>query len=486
MPSEKDTDQDYKSSPSRSDAVTPPNAVGSIRTFLSSPGAKFILLGVIIFTLLIPTLMVWALVEERSHRAETVARDIAQGWGGTQLINGPYLVVPYTRLEKMPITNNNNNRAAQERLVTRHAIFSPDKLKMGGNIDVEERKKSIYKTQLYHFKNNLKGSFADFDMNKIREAGGTPKPDKAFLVIGVSDTTGFRSDILLKVDGKNEGQFLPGLNSIGSNSHVSANYNQSRSGGSGIHIPIKSDKLATGFEFEISMALNGSRNIAFVPAGKTTQLDIQSNWPHPGFSGKFLPEEREINADGFSATWTIPNLARGISEVQLASQLPQAGTSIGVNFVEPLSFYQVTSRSLKYAIGFFSLVFLAVFILELYGKSGLHWIQYILTGLAMIIFYVLLLALAEQVGFLLAYGIAAVATTILIAWYVGDALGNKNGSAIVGGVLATTYLVMYMILNEETYALLAGSLIAFIAIAATMYATRNIDWTGQSRVSEAQ
>jgi inner membrane protein len=104
----------------------------------------------------------------------------------------------------------------------------------------------------------------------------------------------------------------------------------------------------------------------------------------------------------------------------------------------------------------------------------------------MIIFYVLLLALAEQVGFLIAYGIAALATTILIAWYVGDALGNKNGSAIVGGVLATTYLVMYMILNEETYALLAGSMIAFIAIAATMFATRNIDWAGQSRGVETQ
>lgn len=484
MPSGQETDKPFTPTAGSNNDIKRPSKMGSIQTFFTSPGAKFILLGVIIFALLIPTLMVWALVEERSQRAETVAREIAQGWGGTQIINGPYLVMPYTRMEETEIRNN-NRMEIQERLVTSHAIFSPDKLEMGGNIDVEERKKSIYKTQLYHFKNNLKGSFADFDMNKIHEAGGTPKPANAFLVIGISDTTGFRSDIILKVDGKSEGQFLPGLNSLGNTSYATGKYNQPRAGG-GIHIPISSDKLAEGFDFEISMALNGSRNIAFVPAGKTTQLDIQSNWPHPGFSGKFLPEEREITAEGFSATWTIPNLARGISEVQLASHLPQAGTSIGVNFFEPLSFYQVTSRSLKYAIGFFSLVFLAVFILELYGKSSLHWIQYILTGLAMIIFYVLLLALAEQVGFLIAYGIAAVATTILIAWYVGDALGNKNGSVIVGGVLATTYLVMYMILNEETYALLAGSMIAFIAIAATMFATRNIDWTGQSRLADAQ
>lgn len=484
MPPEKETVKSQAPSSIRSNDSRSPKTMGAIHIFFSSPGAKFILLGAIIFALLIPTLMVWALVEERSQRAETVAREIAQGWGGAQIINGPYLVMPYTQIEKVPLSSN-NSRLTEDRIVTRHAVFSPDKLKMGGNIEVEERKKSIYKTQLYHFKNNLTGSFADFDMSKIREAGGKPKPENAFLVIGVSDTTGFRSDIQLKIDGQNQGQFLPGLNNIGNASYAKAQYTQARAG-SGIHIPIKSDKLAAGFQFEIAMALNGSRNIAFVPAGKTTQLDIKSNWPHPGFSGKFLPEERDITAEGFSATWTIPNLARGISEVQLSSQLPQVGTSIGVNFVEPLSFYQVTSRSLKYAIGFFSLVFLAVFILELYGKSSLHWIQYILTGLAMIIFYVLLLALAEQVGFLIAYGIAAVATTLLIAWYIGDALGNKNGSAIVGGVLATTYLVMYMILNEETYALLAGSLIAFIAIAATMYATRNIDWTGQSKSVEAK
>lgn len=460
------------------------SASRNVRSFMSSPGAKFILLGVIMFALLIPTFIVWALVEERSQRAETVASEIAQGWGSQQLINGPYLVVPYTRIEKAPLAKNNNTQT-QERLVTKYAIFSPDKLEMGGNIKVEERKKSIYKTQLYHFKNNLKGSFADFDMSKIRERGGEPKPENAFLVVGVSDTSGFRSDIFLNVDGKNMGQFLPGLNNIGNAPHVMTKYNLSRSG-NGIHIPITSDKIATGFEFEISMALNGSRNLAFVPAGKTTQLDIKSNWPHPGFSGKFIPEKRDISADGFSAKWTIPNLARGISEVQLSPQLPQANTAIGVNFVEPLSFYQKTSRSLKYAVGFLSLVFLSVFILELYGKNSLHWIQYILTGLAMIVFYVLLLALAEQVGFLIAYAVAALATTILIAWYIGDALGNKNGSMIVGGVLAITYLVLYMILNEDTYALLTGSLIAFLAIAATMFATRNIDWTGQSRRLEMQ
>jgi len=464
--------------------ISPASAIGALSNFLSSPSAKFILLGAIIFVLLIPTLMVWALVEERSQRADVVAREISQGWGSTQLVNGPYLVIPYTRLEKISQTNNNGE--SQTRLVTRHAIISPEDLAINGNIAVEERKKSIYKTQLYHLKSGFKGKFPATDLSRIRNKGGTPKLSDAFLVMGVSDTSGFRSDISFRINGAKGRQFLPGLNNLNASRSNTAQYrNQFDNGnlgsGSGVHVPISENDLTSGFAFEIDMALNGSRNLAFVPAGKTTQLNLDSNWPHPGFNGKFLPETRSVETDGFSATWTIPNLARGIDEMQFSSTLPSTVTAIGVNFVEPLSFYQVTSRSLKYAIGFFSLVFLAVFILELYGKSSLHWIQYILTGLAMIVFYVLLLALAEQVGFLVAYISASLATTALIAWYVGDALENKHGAMIVGTVLSVTYLVMYMILNEETYALLAGSIIAFVAIAATMFATRDIDWSNATR-----
>ncbi len=480
MPSTNENEKPEKSASSKAPATDySPNTVHHIKSFMSSPGAKFILLGVIMFALLIPTFIVWGLVEERAKRANTVAKEISQGWGGTQIINGPYLVIPYLKYDKVPLSSNNNSQVTQK-FVTNHAIFSPEKIDMTGKIDVQERSKSIYKTQLYHMKSGFKGRFSKIDLNRIKDEGGVPKPENAFLVIGISDTTGFRSDIRFNMNGKNAGQFLPGLNNLGNAMSTLRRQVVKVGQGSGVHIPIDAKQAVAGFSFEVEMALNGSRKLAFVPAGKTTKLDLASNWPHPGFAGKFLPEARSIDEKGFSATWTIPNLARGIDDMQLSSRLPHAGTSIGVNFVEPLSFYQVTSRSLKYAIGVFSLVFLAVFVLEFSSKSSLHWIQYILTGLAMIVFYVLLLALAEQVGFFIAYLSAAVATTALIAWYIGDALGNKNGTLIVGGVLATTYLVLYLTLNEETYALLAGSLIAFIAIAATMFATRKIDWSGNT------
>lgn len=451
----------------------------SISTFASSPGAKFFMTGIITLALLIPTMIVWGLVEERSRRADEVARSIAQGWGADQTINGPYLVVPYKISEKIDKTFKQ---------VTRHAIFSAEEIKFDGDIDVEERKKSIYKTQLFHLKANLSGTFAGADLEKIKEIGGIPKPSQAFLAIGVSDMTGIRSDVSINLKGFGKRKFLPGLKRIHSAQIRSASHSRAAySGGvnsqaGGVHLPISNEELKSGFEFDLAFALNGSKEIAIVPAGSSSALNIQSNWPHPGFDGYFLPEERDVSEDGFRANWTIPSLARGIDAVAFGNTLPGAGAAVQVTFVEPLDFYQVTARTLKYAVGFFSLIFLAVFVLELTGKRPVHWIQYTLVGLAMVIFYVMLLAFAEQVGFAIAYTISAIATTSLISWYVGDALGRNNGGIIMAAILGVTYTVMYMILNQEEFALLAGSVVAFGAIAATMAMTRKVEWSKHSHV----
>ncbi|MEM8650530.1 MAG: cell envelope integrity protein CreD [Pseudomonadota bacterium] len=457
-----------------------PAQTNFLYTTLSSPGAKFILIGIITVLLLIPATMVWVLVEERAARADQVAQSISQGWGGQQIINGPYLVIPYR------ITEIVNDKTVT---VGRKAIISPEKLEISADATVEERKKSIYKTQLYNLKTKLSGSFSELNLERLTDRGAQLETDRAYLVMAIADPTGFRSDVIMKGRGNAVRKFKPGLRGItapksakfynrGYSSTNPVNHN------SGVHLPVTVEEVNAGFDFTIDMALNGSRELSFMPAAKTTQLVMKANWPHPGFDGRFLPETREINPEGFSANWTVPELARGIDAVYLSSSLPSAETVMRVNFVEPLKFYQVTSRTLKYSIAFFSLIFLAIFILELNGKNLIHWIQYILTGLAMVIFYVLLLALAEQIGFTLAYLLSSAATTFLIAWYIGDSLGSKNGSKIMGGVLAVTYFIMYLILNEEQYALLAGSIIAFLAIATTMFTTRNINWSNKKPIAE--
>lgn len=460
---------------------------GVLSGITQSPGAKFIITGIITVLLMIPALLVWGLVEERADRAETVANSIANGWGGQQVINGPYLVVPYKITVEQVERVNNVNRTI-EREVVRHAIMSPDEVSTISNIEVEERKKSIYSVPLYHMKSNIKGNFEALDLSRITEIDGKPDLQNTYMVMGISDTAGFRSQVSAKIGNASATLFKPGLKAINSPraTHVNQNYrvksiNVTNNSG-GIHLPIKFLDAKNGFKFEMEMAINGSRLLSVIPNGKNTDLSIKSNWPHPGFKGRFLPETRTISEEGFSANWTIPNLARGIDSVTMSSALPLPA-NIQVNFVEPLKFYQVVSRTLKYAIAFFSLVFLAVFILELMGKKALHWIQYILVGLAMVIFYIMLLALAEHVGFNLAYLISALATTALIAWYVGDSLGQKNGAVIMAVILGVMYTIVFLVLKEQEYALLAGSIIAFLAIATTMYATRRVDWS-KSKVSE--
>lgn len=446
-----------------------------------SPGVKFIIIGVITFMLLIPALLVWALVEERAGRADDVARSISQGWGNPQRINGPYLVVPYIVTEKRENAGSSNKDTTYVN-VRRYAIYSPEQLTSKNDLTVEERKKAIYTTPLYHMKSEISGSFASIDTAPILSANGRPKLNEAFLAIEVSDLAGFRSEVSANINGTPNGVFKPGLNGVIASRQLVGGYQQyptraNRGQAKGIHMPIKQDLLTEELRFSIKLAINGSRILEIVPSGKTTEVSMASNWPHPGFDGRFLPESRNISDAGFDAAWTIPNLARGISGLSLSSSMVETNSVIKVSFVKPLKFYQLVSRTLKYAVAFFALVFLAIFILEITGERSIHWIQYILTGLAMVVFYVLLLALAEHFGFTFAYLAAAIGTTALIGWYVGNALASRRASGLLITVLGLTYAIMYLILREDKYALLIGAIIAFAAIALTMYATRKVDWT---------
>lgn len=445
-----------------------------------TPGWKFIVTGVITLVLTIPALLVWGLVEERANRANQVAHSISQGWGQAQRINGPYLVLPYI------VTEKHNGKYAE---VRRNAIYSPDLLENKSDLSVEERKKAIYTTPLYHMKSTLSGKFAPIDTSIITANNGRPRFNEAFIAVEVSDPTGFRSEVVANINGKDAGVFKPGLEGVNPTSQSVVDYDLDNpravtAKASGIHLPITKEALEGEMQFEIKLTINGSRSLQIVPSGKTTKLTIQSNWPHPGFDGRFLPETRNVTEEGFDAQWTIPNLARGIGAVALSDTLSNTKSVIKIGFVKPLKFYQLISRTLKYAIAFFSLVFLSIFILEIAGNQSVHWIQYILTGLAMVVFYILLLALAEHFGFEFAYLIAATATTGLVSWYVGTTLKSRNAMWVLTAIIGMTYAIMYLILKEDKYALLIGAIIAFAAIGITMYATRNIDWSN-GRMKEA-
>lgn len=461
--------------PAASRQILQPELRGTVATLLRSPGVKFIMIGIISVALLVPLLLVWGLTEERAERARDVSRRIANGWGGEQAINGPYIAVPF---------DVERSRAVDGRIVVEHvmewALVMPETLDVTADLNTEERRLSIYALPVYNGALTLKGRFAGNILQDLAQFPGTPQLDRAILVLNINDITGIRSDAGVKIDNGTVLPFDPGMRQISAMTVVGSDGYATPQTNPGVHRPIERGLIERGFAFEIALSLNGSRSFAVAPAGQTTTFSAKANWPHPGFEGLFLPEEKTVTASGFAAKWTIPYLARGIDRVAAGSALPLSNSMMSINLVEPVQFYQVISRTLKYSIGFISLVFLAVFVVELKGGRMVHWIQYVLTGLALIVFYVLLLALAEHTGFTIAYAVAALATTMLIAAYLGAATESRRNGVALGIVLLSAYGVMYLVLREDEYALLAGALISFVSIATTMYATRRVDWSGRA------
>ncbi|MGV3552420.1 cell envelope integrity protein CreD [Rhizobium sp.] len=469
---ENEADREVAGPPSAPDTSRP----GGFGAFMRTPGVKFVIIGILTLLLLIPTLMVWALVEERAQRAVEVSNRISAGWGGPQVVNGPYLAVPVTVTHRQTVNNQLTTTQSTE-----WVLLMPEELKVDAKLETEARKLSIYSLPVYNAKLSFTGKFGTDLVQSLGVVNGVPELDRAFLVMSIADITGIRSNADIRIDGGTAQPFQPGMKGMKA---LRSGYNEYDAGqtyaqiDTGINRPVTRDLIEKGFVFDMELSLNGSTKFSLAPAGQTTTFKAAANWPDPGFEGLFLPETKTIDASGFEANWTVPYLARGIDKAVNSYVLPLGGNLMSVNLVEPVKFYQLVSRTLKYSIGFLSLVFFAVFIIELKSGRMVHWVQYVLTGLALIIFYILLLALAEHLGFAIAYGIAAAATTLLIATYVGSVTGSRKSGVSLAVVLGITYGVMYLILREDEYALLAGAIISFVTIAATMYFTRNVDWSG--------
>jgi inner membrane protein len=452
------------------------NRSGGFAAFMRTPGVKFIIIGILTMLLLIPAMLVWGLVEERAQRATEVSARISAGWGGPQIVNGPYLAVPVTVTNVQTV--NGVQTASQS---TEWVMLMPEELKVDAKLETEARKLSIYSLPVYNAKLHFSGKFGTDLVQSLGIVDGVPELDRAFLVMSIADITGIRSNADIKIDDSAAQPFQPGMKGIKA---LAAGYSTYDAGqtyaqvDTGINRPVTRNLIEKGFAFEMDLSLNGSTKFSLAPAGQTTTFAATANWPDPGFEGLFLPETKTITATDFKANWTVPYLARGIDKAVNSYVLPLGGNLMSINLVEPVKFYQLIVRTLKYSIGFLSLVFFAVFIIELKGGRMVHWVQYVLTGLALLIFYILLLALAEHLGFAIAYGIAATATTLLISIYVGSVTASRKSGVSLAIVLGLTYGVMYLILREDEYALLAGAIISFVTIAATMYFTRNVDWSG--------
>ncbi|WP_294177235.1 cell envelope integrity protein CreD [Coprobacter sp.] len=416
---------------------------------------KIILIALLIIVLIIPITMVQNMIMERNKTANDASAEVQQKWSKPQNITGPILVIPY----KEYIEQENKMRQTD----IRYLYILPEKLQISGNIETENLKRGLYDIVVYRSSIKLSGSFDFTDLQQKNITGQQLLLNEAKLTIGISDLHG----ITEQVEGKWKDEILsfnPGVN----NPLIL----------SGVSCPISLSNMEEEIPFGINLRIKGSESAMFTPLGKTTLVSLKSNCSTPSFTGAFLPENREVAENGFSATWKILNLNRNYPQVFTGENwsIDLNDSTFGVNLLLPVDQYQKSIRSIKYAFLIIILTFVICFFVEVLQKKNINPFQYLLIGLALCLFYTLLVSISEHLNFTLSYVIATTMTIGLLTFYLSGILKIKKTAITIGGMLLLLYTYIFILIQMEIYALLVGSIGLFIILAIIMYCSLKINW----------
>ncbi|MFN3998966.1 cell envelope integrity protein CreD [Algoriphagus sp.] len=424
-----------------------------------SASIKLLIIGTIALLLLIPQSFTLDLIEERQGRLTEAEEDIRGKWSREQMLMGPYLKLPYFELKEI-ITNG------EKKLIKEHKIkfILPEELNLYGNIEAQLLHRGIFDVVVYTNTLTFGAKFDSLELTKLNLQTENILWDQASIMIGISDLRGISGSPNFKVNEK---------------SLVLEPFSERNGENRGLVSNISLDPNNSGFEFLGEMILKGSKDFSIVPLGKTTNLSMTGNWPSPSFQGEFLPEFRKITDSGFESNWSILHFNRPFGQ-EFEGYVPDLSQSaFGLSLVSPIDQYQQSTRTSKYAILIITLSFLALYLMELFTKSHIHPIQYTLIGFALILYYTLLIALSEHLGFSVAYRIASCATVILLGLYSRSIFSNWKEAGIFSSVLSIFYLFIFIIVKQQDFALLIGSIGLFISLAVTMFISRKINFSQQ-------
>jgi inner membrane protein len=429
-----------------------------------SAGIKFLLIVALTVAMAVPLFFIQLALSDRERTADTAVQDVSSGWGGAQATAGPILFVPYV----VTVDSIIDGKTVQTpQYLT--AVLLPNTLNVKVWATTGERWRGIFKVPVFKAAIDMRATFDKRALADLIPKDAAVSWERATVSILVSDAHGLADNVSLSLNGRSV-PFQPGIG---------------RAGPTGIHAPLGLATIPGDLTLQTQFVLRGSREFSIAPLGKRTTAAFESSWGSPSFFGAFLPTDRTVSDRGFTASWTVPYLARGFEqsfgtpEEALQSIVSQ---NFGVRFYQPVDYYQLVERSLKYAILFVALAFLIFFVIETISGRRLHAVQYTMVGAAQVLFYLLLLSLAEHIGFAQSYMIAAGGTVTLTGSYAISAFASKARALLLTAILSSLYGLLYVILNAEDYALLIGSGVLFAALAATMYATRRIDWHRLSSV----
>lgn len=437
---------------------------------------RFALVAVLIALMTIPLSMVRDVVYERNNLYSRVQTEVASTWGHRQQLRGPALLIPYTeRFDTVEVlTDKEGNESKKNKTVykQRTAIVLPDSLNIDANLLGQTRKRSIYESLVYSADVSIKGVFKQPNIESLSEHIDTIHWDRAWFSLGISDTQAINNVSPLTWGATTQSiDFEPGtkiIKTISSGFHAPMNLSQS--------IGDNASALEVDYPFSLEINVNGSQGFYFSPFGKTTNVQISSDWPHPSFQGNVLPDEHDIQQDGFVAKWSVPHLARNYPQLWTleTQEFNLEEFSAGVNLFESVSLYSQITRAIKYGVLFLVLTYITFLLFEMGIGQRLHIIQYGVIGLALSIFYLTLLSLSEHAGFFKAYLSAAAIIISMISLYVLSAIRSLSRTSIITVLLIGLYGLLYTMLRLEDYALLAGSVMLLVVLAAMMYLTRNI------------
>ena len=453
-----------------------------------TPGFKLALAIVVGLVLTIPLFSVWLLVYDRQTQSEEATASITEGWGGPQAIAGPVLVIPYRATATETVVENGQT-VTRSREVMRELTLAPEAVEFSTDVRPEVRKRSIYEAVVYDARVGGKARFAfppDLSRNGVEP--GQMDMSRAELRFGLSDPRGLGANPQVSADGRPL-RLQPGG---GSN------------GGRGFFAWIDAGALtAKPLSVDFAFDFRGNGSLALAPQAGDTRWTVRSSWPSPSFGGDFLPAGRQVGARGFNAVYRIGNLALGRSLVSTgdpgaattptppARAVEASGSDAGsqtaqISLIQPVDPYSQVNRATKYGFLFIGFTFLALLMFDVIGGVRVSAVEYLLMGAALVLFFVLLLAFAEVIGFTPAYVLASAAIAGLNTAYSAAVLASWRRAAFIGGLLVGLYAILYILLSLEAFSLLIGSLLLFAALAGVMYATRRIDWGGRRTEAEAQ
>ncbi len=429
--------------------------VGKSKTFIrTSASLKIIAIALLVLVLQIPSAMISSVMQERESRRDAVVQEINGKWGWSQTITGPFFTVPFKEYY------TDKNKEQKNRIRYFHLL--PEQLKITGELAPHIRYRSLYEAVLYTSQLKISGKFTLPNMEQLTIPPENILWDKALFSIGISDMRGIQEQITVTW---NEVAYdvTPGLQTTDIAS-------------AGLKTRISLSPDADPAIFSLQLHLNGSEEIRFIPVAEETFVDLVSDWPSPSFNGAFLPTKRIVDGTGFSASWKVLHLNRNFPQVWQGNKYKVNEAAFGLKLLITADIYQKSIRISKYALMFIVFTFAAFFFTEVINRKRVHPIQYLLIGLAVTLFYVLLLSISEHLSFDIAYLFSAGAITCLITGYSQGILKNKYFTLTIFTVLLILYAYLYIVLQLEDYALLMGALGLFAVLTTVMYITRKVDW----------